>query len=224
MKRASLGLIILATTVGVIFAQTPKPRPVVRPSSPVVEKAVWNSGWEILVITESDFRTLGFDAQSKEQAGKIFSYLATNRPNLTCQKFYTDKDELKHVHVFVDGSSSNAEFVGQLRSHLSTIRDVSLVYSDTDADVSVKALGLTNEVGNRTTGYTASVVVLIPCTFKSASGWDKGETTVHRLMDYELFTDSSEEKVLSTVSSTLDVKDFDDVRKEHAATLKLRTN
>src|SRR5712664_1858180 len=99
MKKASLALIILAATVGAIFAQTPKPKPVARPSSPLVEKAVWNSAWELLGITEVDFRTLGFDAQSKAQADKIFSYLSTNRPNFSCQKYYNDKDELKRVHV-----------------------------------------------------------------------------------------------------------------------------
>ena len=129
------------------------------------------------------------------------------------------------MHVSVQGSEKNAEFIGQLRSRFSAIHDVSLVYSDSDADVVVKALGFVNEnQNNRPTGYTASVVVLSPCTFKSPSGYDKGETTVRQLMDHELFTGPSEEDVLSRVSSTLDVRDFDDVRKEHAASLKLRTD
>lgn len=229
MKKISLALIVLAATVGIIFAQTPKPKTIARPSSPVVEKAVWNSGWELIGITEADFRTLGFDTQGKEQADKIFSYLATNRPNFTCQKYYKDKDELKHVHVFVEGNpngSSNAqEFVGQVRSKLSSIHDVSLVYSNSDADIVVRALALPNQSEtNRPFGYTASVVVLIPCTFKSIGGWDKGETTVLRMDDHELILGPTEENVLSRISSTLDVNDFDDVRKEHAASLKLRTN
>jgi hypothetical protein len=231
MKKATLALIVLAAMVGVIFAQTPKPKPVARSSSPapIVEKAVWNSGWELLGITEADFRTLGFDAQSKEQATKIFSYLAANRPNFTCQKYYKDKDELKRVHVFVESAPSASviaqEFVGQLRSKFSTIHDVSLVYSHADADVVVRALAYPNQTeSNRPLGYIASVVVLTPCTFKSVSGWDKGEMTVLRMEDHELVSGGSEENVLSRLSSTLDVSDFDDVRKDHAATLKLLPN
>src|SRR5258706_5801515 len=144
MKKALLALIILVVTVRVIFAQTPKPRPVARPSAPVVEKAVWNSAWELLGITEADFQTLGFDSQSKQQANKIFSYLMTNRPSFACQKSYKDKDELKRVHVFVErnlNSSMQAqEFIRQLRSKLSAIHDVTLVYANSDADIVVRGL------------------------------------------------------------------------------------
>src|SRR5882672_12158676 len=112
MKKISLALIVLAATVGIIFAQTPKPKTIARPPSPVVEKAVWNSAWELIGITEADFRTLGFDTQGKEQANNIFSYIASNRPNFSCQKYYKEKDELKHVHVFVEGNPS-APLTGQ---------------------------------------------------------------------------------------------------------------
>src|SRR5258708_7905172 len=108
MKKDSVAIIVLPATVGVIFAQTPKAKPVVRPSSLVVEKATWNSGWEsILGITETDFRTLGFDVQSKEQSVQMFSYLVSSRPTSNCNKFYKDKDELKRVHVFVEGSPND---------------------------------------------------------------------------------------------------------------------
>jgi hypothetical protein len=226
MKTVSLTLIILVA-VGVVLAQTPKPRPAGKPA-PVVEKAVWNSGWEtVLGITEADFRTLGIDAQSKERANQIFSYLMTNRSNFSCEHYYKNKEELKRVHVFVESSSEGPqEFVGQLRSRLSAIHDVSLVYSDEDADIIVKALGFANENEStrQTTGYTASVVVLTPCTFRSPGGYDKGEQTVRVLVGHQVSTGPSEENVLSRVSSTLDVSDLDSVRKQHAARLKLRTD
>ena len=158
-----------------------------------------------------------------------FSPTVSNRPTFNCNNFYKDKDELKGVHLFVEGHPSASltaqEFVGQLRSKLSAIRDVSLVYSYSDADIVVRALAFpTESETNRPLGYTASLVVLMPCIFKSAGGWDKGETTVLRMDDHELFTGSSEENVLSRASSTLDVNDFDDVRKDHASSLKRRTD
>jgi len=225
MKTVSLALLI-SLTVGVVLAQTPKPRAAGKPSPPVVEKAEWNSGWEaVLGITEADFRTLGIDAQSKEKAVQIFTYLAANRPNFRCEHYYKDEEELKRVHVFVESSSEGPqEFVGQLRSRLSAIHDVSLVYSDEDADIIVKALGFANEneITRQTTGYTTSVVVLRPCTFRSPSGYDKGEQTIRELAHHQLLTGPREEDVLSRVSSTLDVSALDDIRKQHATNLKLR--
>src|SRR5229473_4500275 len=104
MKTISLTLVILVT-VGATLGQALKPRPIGKSSPPVIEKAVWNPGWEsVLGITEADFRTLGFDAQSKEQAVQIFSYLIKNRPSFHCEKYYKDKEELKRVHVFVEGA------------------------------------------------------------------------------------------------------------------------
>ncbi len=45
-----------------------------------------------------------------------------------------------------------------------------------------------------------------------------------RMDDHELLSGPSEENVLTRMSSTLDVNDFDDVRKDHAATLTLLAN
>ena len=142
-KRIVAVTLVILTTVGIMFAQAPKPKPAVRPSSNSnTERAVWNAGWEVILgITETDFHTLGFDTQSKEQATQILAYLAANRPHLTCSKFYKAKDEVKRVHVFVEAQSSlsntSKEFIGQLRSRLSAIHDVSLVYSDSDADIAI---------------------------------------------------------------------------------------
>ncbi len=231
-KRIVAVTLVILTIVGIMFAQAPKPKPAARPSSNPnsnTERAVWNAGWEVILgITETDFHTLGFDTQSKEQATQIFTYLAANRPHLTCSKFYKDKDELKRVHVFVEADSSGSsitsqEFVGQLRSRLSAIHDVSLVYSDSDADIIVKTIAFpTLSESGRQIGFTASIVGLTLCTFKSMSGYDKGEITIRELTTHKLLTGPSEEDILSRASSSLDVGDFDDIRKEHANSLKIQ--
>jgi hypothetical protein len=155
----------------------------------------------------------------------------TNRPTFTCGKYYKDADELKRVHVFVEsgsvtsegsgGSMRTQEFIGQLRYRLSAIHDVSLVYSEPDADIIIKALTVPIEGGN-VTGFTASLVLFTPCTFRSPRGYDRGEQTVLQLSDHLLLSGPTEENILSRVSSTIDVGDFDDIRKQHASSLKLR--
>lgn len=232
-RRIVIVTLITVTTVGIVFAQAPKPKPAVKSSSNV-ERAVWNPGWEsVLGITGSDFQTLGIDTKSKEQATEIFNYLMTNRPAFICGKYYKDADELKRVHVFVEsgpttdgegsgGSMRTQEFIGQLRSRLSAIHDVSLVYSEPDADIVIKTLTVPIERGDVPTGFITSLVLFEPCTFKSPSGYDKGEQTILKLSDHLLLSGPTEENVLSRASSMIDVSDLDDIRKEHASILKLR--
>jgi hypothetical protein len=134
MKRIGLcamGLMLAVVALG----QAPTARKTVapKPAPTPPPTAAWVSGWETFWGTnETQFHDMGIDKLSPDQATNLLLNIINARPSFSCYKFYpiTQKEELKHVHLYVESASDkSAEFVGRLRIHLS-IHDVSLVYSD----------------------------------------------------------------------------------------------
>jgi hypothetical protein len=166
---------------------------------------------------------MGIDKLTPDQAASLFGQFIAARPSFSCYKLYPEsrKEELKHVHLYVEnGSSESAEFVGRLRIQLSAIHDVSLVYSDEDADYIVSVLAMPTHVGNREAGYVASAVVLQPCIYKATTGFDKGEQPTRKIVDHYINVGPDEDRVASVITNNLNAQDFDDIRRSHASTLK----
>lgn len=191
--------------------------------TPVSPHAEWAQFWDQMIGIDADgFGKAGLNSLSKDQAGSLFNQIYQNRPTLSCQKFYSQKEkgELSFVHLHVSGPESAGEFVGRLRSKLGAIKDVKLVASDDDADLVVSVLAFSDEVGSRQVGYIASVIVMTPCTYNVPSGMDKGSDTFRRMNDHFLQTNPREDELAVTISNTLDASSFDFTRNQHKNLLK----
>jgi hypothetical protein len=170
---------------------------------------------------------MGIDKLSPDQATNLLLNITTARPSFSCYKFYpiTQKEELKHVHLYVESASDkSAEFVGRLRIHLSAIHDVSLVYSDEDADYVVSVLAMPTHMGAREAGYVASTVVLQPCVFRASTGIDKGEQIARKIVEHYVNVGPEEDGLASIITNDLNAQDFDEIRRAHASTLKYFEN
>ncbi|HXR33249.1 MAG TPA: hypothetical protein VN830_06060 [Verrucomicrobiae bacterium] len=179
-------------------------------------------------MNESQFQELGMNNLTPDQASGLLALLVANQPSFTCNKHYPEsqKDELKHVHLYVESESDrSAELAGRLRTQLSAIRDVSLVYSDRDADFVVSVIAMPpHDTGGRQIGYAASVVLTQPCVYISHSGQNKGGQITRLFADHYLNVGPTQDEVASTIANTLDARAFDDIRRYHAAQLSTYEN
>jgi hypothetical protein len=229
MKRigfCAMGLVLAVVASG--QAPTAHKTGAPKPAQTPPPAAAWVAGWETFGgINETQFHEMGIDKLNPQQAANLLLNIINVRPSFSCYKFYpiTQKEELKHVHLYVESASDkSAEFVGRLRIHLSAIHDVSLVYSDEDADYIVGVLAMPIHVGQRETGYVASTVVLQPCIYRASTGLDKGEQIARKIVEHYVNTGPDEDGLASAITNDLNGQDFDEIRRAHASTLKYYEN
>jgi hypothetical protein len=227
--RASIGLSLAGLTLAVIsWAQTTPQRATAAKASPP-PMAEWKEfPWSAMIgMDQEEFHQLGLDKLSAIEGTKLGNYFITNRPAFSCSKYYpaTQKEELKHIHLYIEsGSAASAEFTGNLRARFSGIHDAALVYSDDDADLIIIVLAMPSIVSGREVGYLASAVIMLPCTYRSPAGYDRGTIISRRFEDHYIQIGPSRDEIAAAIANTVNVRDFDEVRRDHAATLKLYEN
>lgn len=178
---------------------------------------------ELLGINQSQFHDLGFDKMSADDGDRVAMFLLVNRPTFSCERWYNqaEKAELKSVYLFVEsGSDNSAQFVGNLRSKLSAIQDVQLVYTDEDSDLILSVLGMTPHMNGRDLGFAVSTVLAVPCFYNAPSGYDKGSKTTRKYVDHYLNLGPSLDELAKTLADSLNASSLDTVRRSHANQLK----
>jgi hypothetical protein len=208
------------------FGQTPGSKAnqnAARPTPPAAQYAKWAPLWEAwLGITETEFKAAGLGRLSAQEATNLLSTISSHRPMLTCGPSYGPKetDEYHYVHLYVSGSDADAEFVGLLRGKLSAIRDVRMVASDDEADLGVSILTIPNESDSHKFGITASTNIYEPCVYQVNGGLGNGTSKIYKLVDAIINTGPDEDSIASRIANTLDARDFDEIRQNHAQILK----
>ena len=188
------------------------------------QHAKWEPFWESLYgITETEFNEAGLNHLTTLQSKTLSATLLKHRPTFSCGPSFGPKelDEYHYVHLHVSGPDSDAAFVGLLRSKLAAIRDVRMVPSDENADLSVTVLTVKNEVGAREIGLTVSTGIYESCVYQP-NGWlGNGSTQFKRLIDALLNAGNTDDAVATRIANTVEAREFDDVRTNHAQILKV---
>jgi hypothetical protein len=226
MKLTTRLLYVFAFFVVITFGQTPSARRNPKPAQPAAvpfEHAKWAQYWEFSVgITEREFDDAGLQSLSPLQASKLWASIVAHRPNLTCGVSYgpNETQEYQYVHLYVSGPDSDAEFVGRLRGKLAAIRDVKMIPSEEAADLVITVLTVPNEVGSTKVGITVATNVYEPCVYEIKGGLADGTARFKKLIDGMINAGGDEDGVASRVANSLEARDFDQTRKDHAQIIK----
>jgi hypothetical protein len=183
----------------------------------------WADYWQnSLGITEEEFNEAGLGQLTKTQGTKLWLAVYQHRPNMSCGVTFADKEvnEYHFVHIHVTGTDSDAEFVGRLRGKLSAIRDVKLVSTDEDADLGVSVLTVSNEVGSARVGITVATTIYQPCEYTVKGGFGDGIQKIKVMLDNFINAAAKSEDAATSIADTLDARDFEDTRRNHAQLLK----
>jgi hypothetical protein len=223
--RTLIGVCLTGLTFAMIsWAQTAPPKTTPAKASPVPMAAWREAPWySILGVEKHEFHTLGLDKLAAADAENLLSYLVLNRPSLSCVKWYpaSKKDELKFIHLYVEaGNTNSTELAGNLRSKFSALKDISLVYSDQDADYIVSVLGLASHVNGREVGYFVSTTVNEPCTYNAPKGYDQGDTIIRKAVASYVDSGPTQNDIANSIADTVYGRDFDEIRRKHAKQLK----
>jgi hypothetical protein len=206
--------------------------------TPRVERATWDERIETSMgISRDDFISMGLSKLSTEEYAKLLGwavrreYQATETgktagkeeqkaisgvlPTYSCGPTFKEEVELLKIHLLITANDQNApEMMSALRSRLRSISDIQIVYDAKDADLVIDVLSFEVKSGNGTIGYAASVTTFDSYTAKMGTT----EWTLKAAKNHILQTGGRDvNPTIEEIVTSLDSRDFEEVRKEHAS-------
>jgi len=191
------------------------------------EGAVWIAGTEeVFGLTSADFRAMGLSKLAPSEYGKMLSWhldainaaqtkASQSQQTYSCGRSGSDEASATKINLLVEFSEhSPAQLKSAINQRLRGLSDVEIVYEKRDADLSVSILAYENalESSNRSLGYIASVAVAQPCVGSLGKNhWDFESETNHFLQ-----SGPDLKSVVDSVVASLDSKDLEAMRQEHA--------
>lgn len=203
-----------------VHSGTAARKPVAASSPLAIEKAQWDSFWQIVGISEDQFHSLGLDTLNLDQGSQLFNWMFSNRATFDCGRSYAPpnaREELKFVHAYVEGGNiDSSDFAAKLKSQLATIQDVQLVPADSAADIIVSVIAIAPASNVPGASYIATVNVLRSCTNTIPSGLNQGTSALRQFVDSFVQVAPDEPAVISRVIASLNAGDFEQVRMANA--------
>lgn len=197
---------------------------------PATPKAAWSEDAQAITgLTEAEFRSAGLYKLTPQEFLKLVdamaihqSAAATNavkyQTQYKCGPFTPDLDRVK---IYISTSDKTpSEVASGIRQRLRAMPDVTIVYSETDADLGLEIVGMADElVSGRISGYTAAVFTYDGC--EATLGDTKWPAQMQR--NLRLQATGTTNELIESIVTTIDTNDIESVRKTHATIKKLST-
>ena len=128
-----------------------------------------------------------------------------------------DETTASKVRVFIQDPGDNpAELMSEFRQKLRNIPDVQIVFSEKEADLVLSLIGYEMHMGGRAAGYAVSLIVSTPCTSRSSANEFPFSIGENHLLE----TGSEVKPLVDDLVASVDAKNIESVRKDHADLLK----
>lgn len=172
-------------------------------------------------MTAEEFARMGLDKLSEEElaAHLVWWYSTQENAKASVATFachthsgWLDAPQRK-IKVFFEEPDRElpAEIISGIRERLRAMPDVEIIYSKSEADLSVSLVCLRNEMeSGRFIGYSLSMVTSIPCETvagKSSMPWSA-------LQNHYLQIAAGAQQIIEYAVTTLDAKDLEPLREQ----------